>query len=232
MSFYLLQIVGKWISLAVLSVASFFGIGSGTKSFEITNDRLSVPAVVETIEYETKKIYNSSLISGTSNVLVEGKDGIAFVNANGETIILEAPITEEIEIGTGRVGSYKGIITAYGPDCKGCSGRGFVACKTVDRKPFNLINDGVYYNDATYGEVRVMAAALAQFPCGTIVKVTNTKTGDFIGIVMDTGGGMKKAFNNGVYHFDVAFTTEKDPAVFKMTNKTGKVQFDVQRWGW
>jgi len=61
---------------------------------------------------------------------------------------LEPVIHEEIQVGTGAYGVFNGIMTGYGPDCDTCDGKGYVACQTIDKKSFNLIDDGIYYEDA------------------------------------------------------------------------------------
>jgi len=234
MNFYLLQLVGKWISFISLSLLSLFNYNFETENMTLINDNYTknVNAFVEVTEYETIKKYDNSVPKGTTKVVVEGKDGYVFKNNDGNTILTQKPITEEIIIGTGPLGSYTGIITGYGPDCSTCSGKGYVACRTEDKKNFNLITDGIYYNDDEYGKVRVMAAALSKFPCGTIVEVKSSNLGDFIGIVLDTGYDMRKHYDEGIYHFDIAYKTEKDEMVSKTTNKSGNVVFNVQRWGW
>ena len=153
-------------------------------------------------------------------------------NNDNQTVVLEEKMDEHIEVGTGKYGIYKGVMTGYGPDCSTCSGRGYVSCKTKDKKSFNLINDGVYYEDEEFGKVRVLAAALSEFPCGTIINVESKTLGNFTGIVLDTGYDMRKHLEKGIYHFDVAYTTEKDQLVSKTTDMSGNVIYSVQRWGW
>lgn len=53
-----------------------------------------------------------------------------------------------------------------------------------------------------------------------------------MGIVMDTGSGMNKSLEKGVYHFDIAFQTENDENIHSATNMSGSTIFSVQRWGW
>ncbi len=223
MNFYLLSLFGKWGILVILSVMSLLGF----KIEETMNDNITSTVV----KYEIVKTYDSSIPSNITKVITEGKDGIVYY-ANDEEIVLEEVINEEVVVGTGKYGIYTGVMTGYGPDCKTCSGRGYVACKTEDKKNFNLIKDGIYYNDDEYGEVRVLAAALTEFPCGTIVEVNSSNLGDFTGIVMDTGYTMREQLKKGVYHFDVAFKTEEDENVRKATNMKGNVIYSVQRWGW
>lgn len=233
MNFYLVQLLGKWMCFLAVSVFSLLGISLNEKTYVVidNNDR-NVSVVTEIIEYDTIKKYDSSLPSNIKNVLQEGTDGLVFKNTDNEEITLEEVVNEEIQIGTGDYGFYNGVITGYGPDCYTCSGEGYVACRTREKKNFNLLSDGIYYNDTEYGKVRVLAAALSKFPCGTIVKVNSRTLGEFTGIVLDTGYDMRKHLEMGIYHFDVAYMTEKEEMVAKTTDMSGKVEYSVQRWGW
>lgn len=233
MNFYLLNLFGKWVSLGILSIMSLFGFTLEEETTEISNSNINKNVNINStvIEHETIETFDSSIPSNITKVITEGKDGVIYYNDDG-TIVLEEVVDEEVIIGTGKNGEYTGVMTGYGPDCSTCSGRGYVSCKTEDKKNFNLINDGVYYNDDEYGEVRVLAAALSEFPCGTIVEVKSANLGDFTGIVMDTGYTMREQLKNGVYHFDVAYETEKNEEIKKATNMSGEVIYSVQRWGW
>ncbi len=233
MNFYLLNLFGKWVSLGILSIMSLFGFTLEEETTEISNSNINKNVNISStvIEHETIETFDSSIPSNITKVITEGKDGVIYYNDDG-TIVLEEVVDEEVIIGTGKNGEYTGVMTGYGPDCSTCSGRGYVSCKTEDKKNFNLIDDGVYYNDDEYGEVRVLAAALSEFPCGTIVEVKSSNLGDFTGIVMDTGYTMREQLKNGVYHFDVAYETEKNEEIKKATNMSGEVIYSVQRWGW
>lgn len=233
MNFYLLNLFGKWVSLGILSIMSLFGFTLEEETTEISNSNINKNVNINStvIEHETIETFDSSIPSNITKVITEGKDGVIYYNDDG-TIVLEEVVDEEVIIGTGKNGEYTGVMTGYGPDCSTCSGRGYVSCKTEDKKNFNLINDGVYYNDDEYGEVRVLAAALSEFPCGTIVEVKSSNLGDFTGIVMDTGYTMREQLKNGFYHFDVAYETEKNEEIKKATNMSGEVIYSVQRWGW
>ena len=110
-----------------------------------------------------------------------------------------------------------GTISAYGPDCRGCSGHlggGFDA------------SDGSYiYSDPTYGNVRIVAGD-PQYPYGTIIRVSNTKAGDFNTIVLDRGGdiGIGRRFL-----FDLLFPSEAEAAAF---GTSYDVTVDVLRFGY
>ena len=125
---------------------------------------------------------------------------------------------------------YVGKMTGYGADCIGCSGVGALACRAADGSRHTLTENGEYYNDATYGSVRIVAAALDQFPCGTIVKVDHPALGSFYAVVMDTGGSMRNAWANGLVWMDLAFKTESDPDIYATTSSN--TTYSVQRWGW
>ncbi len=230
MNFYLLNLFGKWVSLGILAILSLFGFNIEETNITVDNTNVdkNINVISNVIPYETIKTYDSSIPNNITKVITKGKNGIIY----NDNVILEEVVNEEVIIGTGKNGEYQGVMTGYGPDCSTCSGRGFVACKTEDKENFNLIDDGIYYNDDEFGEVRVLAAALSEFPCGTIIEVKNSKLGDFTGIVMDTGYTMREQLKKGVYHFDVAYKTEKDENVRKTTDMSGEVIYSVQRWGW
>ena len=125
---------------------------------------------------------------------------------------------------------YVGKMTGYGADCIGCSGVGALSCRAADGSRHTLTENGEYYNDATYGTVRIVAAALDKFPCGTIVKVDHPALGTFYAVVMDTGGSMRNAWANGYVWMDLAFKTESDPNIYATTSTN--TTYSVQRWGW
>ena len=125
---------------------------------------------------------------------------------------------------------FVGKMTGYGADCVGCSGIGALSCRAADGSRYTLSENGEYYNDATYGTVRIVAAALDKFPCGTIVKVDHPALGTFYAVVMDTGGSMKRAWANGYVWMDLAFKTESDPSIYSTTSSN--TTYSVQRWGW
>ena len=72
-------------------------------------------------------------------------------------------------------------ISHFGPDCNGC-GAGYVA------SGYFVGNGNIYYNDPTYGTVRIVAADY-KYPLGTIVRL-NHNGNVIIAIVLDRGGGI------------------------------------------
>lgn len=123
--------------------------------------------------------------------------------------IIEEPTVDVIEKLTGKM-------SGYGPDCNGCRGYTSSGYK---------ITNTVYYNDSIYGNVRILAADRS-LEFGTIVKVKNTKLGDFIGIVLDRGGSVGYG---KTYLFDLLFTSEKEASSYGVFTN---VDFEILRKGY
>ncbi len=62
--------------------------------------------------------------------------------------------------------------------------------------------------------------------------VDDNKHEPFYGIVVDRGIALKRNYEKGIIHFDVAFPTENLKEVAAYTNFKGNVKYSVQRWGW
>ncbi len=230
MNIYLIQIIGNFVNFLTVTVLSLFGMLNSVDT-EIKNTDVTKNSYIEnqTIKYNTVYQYNDKLPSTISKVLVEGEDGIVYVNNYDKTqIVLKDVVNEVVEVGTGNQGYYYGRMTGYGPDCPGCSIVGNVSCKTREGNYHSLINDGITYQDQEYGEVRILAAATSAFPCGTIVAVDNGILAPFYAVVLDTGYDMRNAWNNGSVWFDLAFPSQS--SVTNVSNNT--TFFNVQRWGW
>ncbi len=187
------------------------------------------PVISTVVEYDTIIKYNNKLPSDKRNVLVEGKNGLNYQDKSGNSEVLTETVSEVIEVGTGANSTYTGKTTGYGADCLGCSG--IVACKTREGTYYNLAQEGEYYYDNQYGKVRILAANLSMFKCGTVIEIDNGSLEPFLGIVLDTGSGMRNSWNNyGIVHFDIAHVTETNPVVYQATSRNAN--FNVQRWGW
>ena len=229
----LISTIEKIVMFVLVSISSMFNMFNVVK-FDASIDNLDKyknnSVVNQVLDYQTEITYSSKVPSGIENILVEGRTGLAYYNEETQeykTLIF--PVNKIVEVGTGKYGVYTGIVTGYGPDCKTCDGRGYVACPTQDGKWTNLITDGIYYSDARYGDLQILAADHREFPCGTIIEVNNNDLAEpILGIVLDTGYAMRKAYENGYIHIDVAFQTEV--GLNFSTNKN--TNFSVKRWGW
>ena len=233
MNTYLLGLISKWASIICLSVAGVLNSGMLTPGekvvIENTNKTKNTIIQISKIEHETEKIYNNKLAKDINITKKEGHDGLAYKDSNNNIIeIIENPENAIIEIGTGDEGKYVGKMTGYGADCNGCSGN--LSCKTKSGMLWNLSTNGINYNDDEFGSVRIIAAALSKFPCGTIIEVKNPNLETFNAIVLDTGGSMINAYKNGKVHIDLAFVSETSDGIHQVTNSN--VEYNVKRWGW
>lgn len=226
-----LKYLGVSLLISILTITGILTSGNliSEKKFEVKNLNQTKNSIAFTkvIEYDTVETYNNKIPTGVTITRKKGHTGLAYVDENNNETIIESPKNAEIEIGTGDEANYVGKMTGYGADCIGCTGT--LACKTKNGSYHNLIKDGTTYNDEEYGNVKIIAAALEKFPCGTIIKVENPNLGTFNAIVLDTGGAMKNAWNNGIIHIDLAYLTESDPAIHLSTSSN--VKYSVQRWG-
>ena len=233
MSIYFLNTIKELLTTVLLVTLSLFGISIEENEISIFNEGSSTNfTVVTTIdEHEIITRYNNKLPSNKTNVIVEGVDGVSYIDEDGTVKILKERVDEIVEIGTGPYGEFNGITTGYGGDCIGCSGT--VACRSREGKYMNLFTDGVYYQDRQYGKVRIVAADHTLFGCGTIIEVDNGRQAPFLAIVLDTGIDMRRAWRNqGIVHLDIAFVYESDPGTYDVTVKNNGAKFSVQRWGW
>ena len=187
-------------------------------------------AVCDTISYSIKQAKEKVAI--VLNYEVTPKNTIKSYNYV-EIAEVEKEVVKEdqnnINIQTDQA-VFTGKMTGYGADCVGCNNLGILACRTSAGSSYSLVNNGKYYADDTYGEVRIIAADLSKFPCGTIMKINNANLGEFYAVVLDTGGSVSNAWANGQVWIDLAFITESDPEVYLAT--TNSATFTVQRWGW
>ena len=114
--------------------------------------------------------------------------------------------------------TYSGPMTAYGPDCVGCTS-GYTASGYY-------VRNTIYYNDKEYGKIRIVAADKS-LPFGTIVKISGLSFFDepLIAIVLDRGSAI--GFNRKSY-FDLLYSSEKETEFFGRQQAT----FDILRKGY
>ena len=101
-------------------------------------------------------------------------------------------------------------LTHYGYDC----------CKTGRTATGYDISKTIYYNDATYGKVRIVAMC-SKYPLYSIIKIKNYKLGgDTLAIVLDRGVGCGT--------IDLAVKNEKTASKYGIQNN---VQIEILRKG-
>lgn len=124
---------------------------------------------------------------------------------SGNTITVEQNVTGNVIYGS---------MTGYGADCKGCSG--------TTASGYNVKNT-IYYNDATYGQVRILAAP-KNIPMYSVIKVSGVKGMEpFYAIVLDRGGAI-----NGTL-FDLL--CESESYANKYIGRQKNIQYEIVRSG-
>lgn len=126
-------------------------------------------------------------------------------------------VLETIEV----LETYVGKMTAYGPDCYGCtSGRTASGQYVMD--------GNIYYNDPTFGNIRIVAADKT-IPFGSIIRISglNIFPEPILAIVLDRGGMIGFAEGKHSY-FDLLYKSEKDAASFGRPTAT----FELLRRGY
>lgn len=180
------------------------------------------------IDYEVEYVYSEKYSQGEELVIQDGHRGYLHL-VNGEEKNAKESINKIVKIGTRENADYIGDLTGYGPDCAGCSKKGYVACSTKDKENWSLIYNGIIYNDDDYGEVSIVAADHSLFPCGTIVEFSDKNDNSVVAIVLDTGATMRNKWrNNNKVHLDLAFENEKDA----IGANAKQINYHVKRWGW
>lgn len=137
-------------------------------------------------------------------------DEVAVVNNNTYNAVPRDLISDRV------IDTFVGRLTGYGPDCYGCSG--------ITASGQNVQNGNIYYDDGTYGEIRIVAAD-KKYIFGTVVRITapNVYNYPIVAIVLDRGG---KIYGN---KFDLLFNSEKDT---EFTGSQKNVKYEVLRYGW
>ena len=170
---------------------------------------------------------NTKTVAVTSNInSVKSLQAVHIVNKYNSikeaNKLKEIPVydsfNEAMSLASSSPVAFMGKITAYGPDCVGCSG--YSACPP--RQDFR--NGNIYFDDQVYGQVRVVAADRS-IPCGSIVRISgiNIYEEPILAIVMDRGGAVTGN------HFDLLFATQSNLEGFATSDN---VKFELIRYGW
>ena len=127
---------------------------------------------------------------------------------------------------------FLGTVTAYGPDCIGCSGITASGYKVGEMINGVINSTTLTYPDEEYGKLRILAADSTLFPYGTVIRISGEKIEGYInGIVLDTGAAMKNALANNEILIDILFASEKNNDVYEF-GRQKNVKFEVLRYGY
>ena len=160
---------------------------------------------------QEKELFKTNADASSLNIKKKQLNLDSITNSLIPTInVAEAKYTDILETRVGK-------LTAYGPDCPGCSGRvGWGQ---------NVTGGNIYYNDSTYGQLRIVAGD-RKYPYGTIVRIKNSRAGhDIMAIVLDRGGsvGIGKATM-----FDLLFASGSEASSFGTSKNC---TFEILRYG-
>ncbi len=113
--------------------------------------------------------------------------------------------------------TFTGDLTGYAGDCPLCSG--YLACPPRT----NVLKEGIYYNDKTYGTLRIVASS-RNYPCGTVIrfKVNKLSKEPIYAIILDRGVGGN----------DIDLLTESEDYAIKSIGRVRNLEFEVIREGW
>ena len=141
--------------------------------------------------------------------VVVGKDEVIEDNTP-----IDSKPSEEVYVPSITVGStFKGTMSGYGSDIGNYTASG------------HYIGDSIYYPDSTYGNIRILAGD-GDIPFGTVIEVSNSNAGSFIGIVLDTGRNI--GFGK-IYDFDLLFETSREALNYGVSRN---VSFKILRVGY
>ena len=168
----------------------------------------------------SKKVITTSNINSVKSLqavhIVNKYNSIKEAEKKVETPFFES-FYDAISVASSSPVAFNGKLTAYGPDCPGCSGNS--ACPPRQ----NFKNGNIYFEDQVYGTVRVVAADRS-IPCGSIVRISGISiySEPVLAIVMDRGGAVTGN------HMDLLFTSQSNLEGFTTSN----VKFQIIRYGW
>lgn len=189
------------ITLVFVGNTKVYGISIKTKSLK-TSDFNSVQFRIDSPINDIANII--SVDNGLNNTNL-----YKFTKEFSNNLVSGSIITDVLE-------SFIGKMSAYGPDCNGCSGK--VGGGQV------VTNGNIYYNDSNYGTVRIIAAD-KKYPYGSIIRIKSNR-GEFLAIVMDRGGDI--GFGR---RFDVDLLCDSEASASSY-GTTYNVTFEVLRYGY
>lgn len=169
------------------------------------------PTETKEVKVEAKEV-SSTKISETKTTTEANAD--TKVTTNVEQPQKEETTTEKV------YETFTGSMSGYGYDCYGCtSGH---TSSGYDISP----TGSIYYNDTTYGSVRIVAGD-TKYSFGTIVKISDYKKEEsFYAIVLDRGSDIGVT-SNKKFAFDLVYPSNKDA-----DGVDRSVTFEIVRYGY
>ena len=207
--FYLIYLL-----IIVLIPCTFF-------SFAYKTSTINIESTVTSIVSKKIGVNDVSVINKRETIKTYADPSALNINKDNNLKNIENSLIPSINIAGAKYSdvleTQVGKLTAYGPDCAGCGGKvGWGQ---------DVRNGNIYYNDATYGTIRIVAGD-KKYPYGTIVRIKNHRKEEIItAIILDRGGavGIGKATM-----FDLLFTSNAEASNYGTSNNC---TFEILRYG-
>lgn len=228
----LITISSQLLMVALFMVFFFAGTKTNDKSLTVDNYNFSKMADSVSFLFKNEEkmlsVENDDVVVDLSESTTDKKEEevnteeqtqeeVVQEEATPDPVPVPEPTPTPVPLEPSVLETFVGNLTGYGPDCYGCT-----SGKTSSG---HNLRESIYYEDAEYGTVRILAAD-SYFPFYSIIKVSNVPGMDpFLAVVLDTGGNV--GFNKMTL-FDLAYATEKDPNIIGLTSN---VKFEVLRRG-
>lgn len=232
MNIYLLEHFLRWLGMLFVSFISIFNVGTYDE-FVLNVDNKNMDFGTNIVNQQPIVLQNQKEEVKQEEVQMPVVNTVKQEEVKEVTPVQEqktVQVQEQVVSAPATLETLTGRITGYGPDCAGCSKAGNVACRTREGSKHSLISNGIYYNDKTFGQVRIVAAAKQKFPCGTIVEIAKAGQQPITAVVLDRGGSMNNAYANGTIWIDLAYASIADAKVGGVSGFD--YQINVKRWGW
>lgn len=173
-------------------------------------------AVVTPIKV-VEKVSSLASSGGASDATNDYQTDKSDNSVGGNTTVIINP-SEKVFVGS----KLSGSMSAYGRDC--CSAdpnkQGFTA------SGYNIKISGMYYPDATYGRVRILASD-KNFPLYSIIKVNDPIDGEYKAIILDRGD--KNIGIDRKFMFDLVVESQEWARLYYGVHKN--INFEILRIG-
>ena len=138
-------------------------------------------------------------------------------NVGGNTTVIINP-SEKVYVGS----KLSGSMSAYGRDC--CSSD--PTLQGITASGYNIKTNGMYYYDALYGRVRILASD-KNFPLYSIIKVNDPIDGEYKAIILDRGD--KNIGFDRRFMFDLVVESQEWARLYYGVHKN--INFEILRLG-
>lgn len=187
------------------------------RELERENAKQRLLAVKEPVKV-VEKVGSLASSGGASDATLEyPNDKNDDNNVGGNTTVIIKP-SEQVFVGA----VLNGNMSAYGRDC--CSSD--PEKQGITASGYNIKTSGMYYNDATYGKVRILASD-KNFPLYSVIKINDPIDGEYKAIVLDRGD--KNIGIDRRFMFDLVVESQEWAKLYYGVHKN--ISFEILRLG-